>query len=291
MFGEGARDVAEGQAGLHRGVQPAGNAQMIVLVPAKTRPDADEAGLLDDVRRPLVIQDMVCLLRHEDGLVDKDASQLRLHPEEEILDEILLDIDILVKKLAQVLLVDVAPGAHEGELEKADHRRRQDKLTDPMIIGIDEQSLFTEMIQQLFCFRLRGIPQLRRFFQGKRADREFRHPFRLFFGKEHLQDLRERLRGRRALGEPVDPVFQIPVCVPRCQMSHYPLSLFGNELYGLLEVVFVSDHFERTAAASRLHGNHNTHRKGNHQQVSRTDVSRETMAVKIYAVFLLCYHC
>ena len=131
---------------------------------AEAGPDADEIGLLDDMGGPLIVQDVVGLVGHEDGLVDEDPAQLGVHAQEEVLDEVLLDIDILVKELAQILLVDVAPGPHEGKLKKADHGRRQDELPDPLVPGVDQQALLAEPVQQLFGLWLRRAPELRRLF-------------------------------------------------------------------------------------------------------------------------------
>ena len=186
---------------------------MKVFVPAEAGTDPDEIRVFNDVGRPLVVQDVVGLFCHEDRFVDKDPPQFSIHPEEELLDKILFNIDVLVKKLAQVFLVDISPGAHEREFKKADHGGRKDKLADPVVIGVDQQAFFAEMIQQLFRLRLRRAPQPGCLFQGKRTDGELCHPFCLFFGKKHAQYFCECFRRSRALGKPVDPVFQIPVSV------------------------------------------------------------------------------
>ena len=76
VLGQGARHIAEGQAGLHGGIELAGNAQMIVLVPAEAGPDPDEIRVFYDVGGPLVVQDVVGLFRHEDRFVDKTRPSL-----------------------------------------------------------------------------------------------------------------------------------------------------------------------------------------------------------------------
>ena len=156
---------------------------------------------------------MVGLFRHEDRFIDKNAPEFSVHAQEEVLDEILLHIDVLVEEFAQVLLVDIAPCAHERELEKADHRGRQDELAHAAVVGIDQESLLAEVVEEFFRLGFGCAPELCGFFQGKRPDRELSHPLRLFFREEDAQDLGERLRGRRALREPVEPVFQILVRV------------------------------------------------------------------------------
>ena len=113
MFGKRARYIAEGQAGLHGGIQLAGDAKMEVFVAAKTGAYADEIGFLNDMGRPLVVQDMVGLFCHEDGFIDKDPPQLGVHAQEEVFDEILFHIDILIKEFTQIFLIDISPGPHE----------------------------------------------------------------------------------------------------------------------------------------------------------------------------------
>ena len=154
VLGQRARDIAEGQAGLHGGIQLAGDAQMIVLVAAETGADADEISLFNDVGRPLVVQDVVGLLCHKNRLVDKDPPQLCIHSQEEIFDEILLHVDVLIKKLTQVFLVNIAPGPHQGEFEKADHGRGEDKLAHSAVIGVYQKPLFTEVVKQFLRFSL-----------------------------------------------------------------------------------------------------------------------------------------
>ena len=154
MLGQRARDIAKGQAGLHGGIQLAGDAQMIVLVAAETGADADEISLFNDVGRPLVVQDVVGLLCHKNRLVDKDPPQLCIHSQEEIFDEILLHVDVLIKKLTQVFLVNIAPGPHQGEFEKADHGRGEDKLAHSAVIGVYQKPLFTEVVKQFLRFSL-----------------------------------------------------------------------------------------------------------------------------------------
>ena len=138
MLGKGARDIAEGQTGFHGGIQLTGDAQMVVLVTAETGADTDKISFFYDMGGPLVVQDMVGLFCHENGLVDEDPPQFCVHSQEEILDEILFHIDILIKELTQVFLINIAPGSHQGELEKADHGRGQDELADAVIIGVDQ---------------------------------------------------------------------------------------------------------------------------------------------------------
>ena len=165
------------------------------------------------MRGPLIVQDMVGLFRQEHRLLDEHAPQLCLHAEEKVLDKIFLDVQVLVEQLAQVFLVDVSPGAHEGELEESDHGRRQHELPDAVMIRIHQQPFLAQVIQQLFRFSFRGPPDLRRLFQGEGADGQHRHPLRFFLRKQKIQYLRESLRGRSSLGEPVDPVLKVFVSV------------------------------------------------------------------------------
>ena len=97
---------------------------------------------------------MVGLFCHENRFIDKDSSEFRVHTKEEVLNEILLHVYILIKEFAQVFLVYIAPGAHQGKLEKADHRRRQYEFADTVVIGIDKEPLFTKMVKKLFSFGL-----------------------------------------------------------------------------------------------------------------------------------------
>ena len=126
---------------------------------------------------------MIRLFRQEYGLLDEHAPQLCLHAEKQVLDKIFLDIQVLVEQFAQIFLVDVSPGAHEGELKEADHGRRQHELSDPVMIRIHQKAFFTQMIQQLLRLPFRGSPDLCRLFQGKGADGQHRDPLRLFLRK------------------------------------------------------------------------------------------------------------
>ena len=172
MLRERLRDVVERQAGAQRRVLLAGNAEVHVLVAAEARAHADGLGLVDDVRRPLVVEDVVRLLVHQHGLLHERASELGVHAEKQVFDEILFDKQVLVEQLAQVFLVDVAARAHQRELKKADHRRGHRELPRAFVFRIDHQALLAKMIEDRFRLRLRHAPDLRRLFQAERTDRQ-----------------------------------------------------------------------------------------------------------------------
>jgi len=119
MTGQGVSGVVECQADVLLG--GTGTAEVLHLVPAVADAHADMAGCPDDLRRPLVVQDMQGALRVQWRLVDEHPPQLGFALAEQLLDEILLDVEVLVQQLGQELLVDVAAQAHHGELEEAGH--------------------------------------------------------------------------------------------------------------------------------------------------------------------------
>ena len=139
MLSERTRNVAKSQTSFHGSAELAGDAQVVILVAAEAGADADKISLLDYAGRPLVVQNMVGLFCHENGFIDKDPSELSVHTKEEVLDEI---------------LIYIAPGAHQGKLEKADHRRRQYEFADTVVIGVDKEPLFTKMVKKLFSLDL-----------------------------------------------------------------------------------------------------------------------------------------
>ena len=150
VLSERTRNVAKSQTSFHGSAELAGDAQVVILVAAEAGADADKISLLDYAGRPLVVQNMVGLFCHENGFIDKDPSELSVHTKEEVLDEILLHVYILIKEFAQVFLVYIASGAHQGKLEKADHRRRQYEFADTVVIGVDKEPLFTKMVKKFF---------------------------------------------------------------------------------------------------------------------------------------------
>ena len=100
MLRQGPGHIVKGQAGLHGSADFAGNAQMIVLVAAEAGAHAHILRLIDNVLRPLVVQDVVGLIREKHRFPDKYPGKLRIHIQEKVLDEVLLHIDILVEQFA-----------------------------------------------------------------------------------------------------------------------------------------------------------------------------------------------
>ena len=124
VFGERARNVAECQAGLHGCAKLAGDAQMVIFVAAEAGADTDKIGLFNNMSCSFIVQNMVCFFCHEDRFVDKDASELCVHPKKQIFNEILLYIYILIEEFAQVFLVDIASCTHQGKLEASEEAGR-----------------------------------------------------------------------------------------------------------------------------------------------------------------------
>ena len=59
-----------------------------------------------------------------------------------------------MKKLAQGLLVDVSPEAHQGEFEKPDHGRRQDIGLNPVFFHIKQDGPLRQIFKNLPGFHL-----------------------------------------------------------------------------------------------------------------------------------------
>ena len=189
MLGQGAGHIVKRQTHIPRCINLAWMSGVIHLMSAVACAKSNILRFLHDMRGAFIIQDMVCLVIGQYRLLHKHPAQPCLCHKEQVLNKILLHIHILVIKLAQVLLVNIASCTHQGKLNEASHRRRHHELTLPMIIRIYKQRFFTQMIQKLFCFCFRRPPDPGRLFQRKRADREQRHPLCFLLRVQYLQDL------------------------------------------------------------------------------------------------------
>ena len=172
---------------------------------------------------------MIGLLGQKNWLLDKDPGQLGIQIKKQALDKVLFHVYVLVEELTQVLLVDIPPGPHESEFEKTDHGRWQYELADSFIVRVHHEPLFTEAVQDLFGPCLRCPPYGSRLFQTKGPDRQHGYLPGFLLREEDFQDFRKGRGSRSSLREVVDPVFQISVCVSRCQMSHF-ISRSGQPL-------------------------------------------------------------
>ena len=93
-----------------------------------------------------MIQDMQGILRGEHRFLYIDPAQLCLCGIEKVFYKILLHIHILIVQLAQILLVNIPSGPHEGKFYKTGHRRRHNKAADSPVSGIHQQCLLTQMV-------------------------------------------------------------------------------------------------------------------------------------------------
>ena len=127
-------------------------------MPAVTEPDAYVLRILDDMRRPLIVEDMIGFFCEQDRFLHKNARQLGIQVKKQTLDEVLFHIDVLVKQLAKVLLIDISSGPHQGKFKEPDHRRGKDKLPHSIVTGIDHKPFLTQVIQEFFRFCFRCTP-------------------------------------------------------------------------------------------------------------------------------------
>ncbi len=220
MLRQRTRHIVKSQTNIPGSIDLAGISRMICLVAAVAGSKTNILCLLYNMCRAFIVQNMVCLIIGQHRLLHKHPSKPGLRGKKEILDEILLHVHILPVQFAQVFLVDIPSGPHEGKFDKACHGRRHDELPLSFIFRIHQKRFFTEMVQKFLRLCFRGSPDLCRPLQGKGTHRKPRHPFCFLFCIQYLQDLIQRLRWRRSLSEPVDPLLQILVGVPCCQMSH-----------------------------------------------------------------------
>jgi hypothetical protein len=224
---EGRGRGVEGHADVERGV--AGRPDVAHLVAAVADPDAAMRSGLDDLARPLVVEDVEGVFVGEDGLVDEDPPELGLPLGEEGLDEVLLHGDVLVVELGQDLLVDVPPEPHHRELEEAGHGRRQDVVM-PLAAGdIDENGPAGEGVEGFLGLGDAHLPGTGGLFHGERLEWSEGQERGLFLADEELENLEEELRGRGFLGGPVEPLDEAVVTGFRGHVGHGDLFISDFE--------------------------------------------------------------
>jgi len=140
--------------------------------------------------------------------MNEDASHLGLSRHEEGLEEIILHVDILVKQLAQGLLIDIAPEAHEGKLEETDHGRREDIDRRAVLLQIEKDRPVRQIFEDPRRLPCADFPDPRRPLDRERADGQLGDPRRIMFAEEDLQDPVEGRRRRRPLRKAVETIHQ-----------------------------------------------------------------------------------
>ena len=179
------------------------------------------AGGPDHLAGPLVVHHLQRRLIGQGRLLDEGSTELGLALGKELANEILFDRDVLVEQLGQYLLVEVAANAHQRELEETRHRRRQDVVNrSARILDVEQDRSFGESLEDTASLRLGDLPDLgspghREGLQGQQC-----HESRFPFAEEHLQDRVEKLRRRRALRGPVEPVDQGSIAGSGGQVGH-----------------------------------------------------------------------
>ena len=153
---ERVRSPVEGHADIHGGL--AGAPHMSHLVAAVAHGDPDVRGRLDDVACPLVVQDVDSAVWRKGRLMDEGAAHLGLAGHEEGLDEILLHVDVLVVELAQGLLVEIGPQAHQRKLEESRHRRRHDIDAVAVLFDVQEDAPVGKPVQNAFGLTFPHVP-------------------------------------------------------------------------------------------------------------------------------------
>ena len=121
----------------------------------------------------------------------EDASHLGRSGHEEGHEKIVLDMHILMEQFTQRLLVDIAPDAHEGKLEEADHRRRQDIGGDAVFLQIEKNGPVRQVIENPCRLRLPDLPDSRRPPRREGPDRQLGDPGRILLAEKNLQDPEE----------------------------------------------------------------------------------------------------
>ena len=136
--------------------------------------------------------------------MDKDAPHLGLPLNEEIFQKIVLHTYILMEKLTQNLLVEIAPEAHERKLKKPDHGRRKDIVRNAVFLQIKENSPVRQILQDLLRLRLPDLPYPRRPPDREGTDGKLGNPGGIPLAEQDLQNRKQSLRRRRPLGKAVE---------------------------------------------------------------------------------------
>ena len=121
MADKGIGAMIEGHADFHR--RRTGGAPVHGDMAAITKADADVGSGTDNRRGPFVIHDPEGERFGKGGFLHKGAAHLGFPGAEEIFDEIFLHHEVLVVKIGEQLLIDVAGYPHHRKFEKSHHRR------------------------------------------------------------------------------------------------------------------------------------------------------------------------
>ena len=133
---QGAGHIAEGHAHIPGRVDLAGMSRVIRLMAAVTKAQTDVFCLIHNMAGPFIIQNMVHMGVGQHRLLDKHPAQLGFRGIKQILYKIFLHVHVLIIKLAQIFLVDVAPGPHKGKFDKTGHGRRHHEFPNPVVFRI-----------------------------------------------------------------------------------------------------------------------------------------------------------
>ena len=218
--------AAKGHADVHGRL--AGFVEVLHFVTAIAGTDAPVRGSADDFAGSFVVQDGERAVARQGVLVDKDAAQLGFAAGEEVADEIFFDVEVLVEKLGEQLLVVCVADAHHGELKEASHGRRQNKDLLAVDFHVEQHAAGGKGLEDVLGFGGGFLPDFGGGGDVEWLDGKQRDQGRLIAGEENLQYPEEKLGGRRALGKKVEPVGERLVAIPEGHVGHgRPLALEG----------------------------------------------------------------
>ncbi len=214
VFRQGGRSEVERHADLHRSI--ARTPQVLHLMPAVAHPYADVRRRVDHMRGALVVEDVQTVLRRQGGLLHIRPPRM-CHPiTEELLDKILLDVQILIEKLSEEFLVDVAAEAHHREFEEARHGGRKAIRS----VDIKKDGPGCQFIKNALRIGDGCLPAAGGLFHVERLDGKPGDETRLMFAEEELQDMVQHFRRGSALRKPIEAFDEVCVSGSERMMGH-----------------------------------------------------------------------
>ena len=206
------RRGVEGHANVHRRVADRAGVQR--LMAAVAHADADVRGGVDDICRAFVIEHVQRVFVGYLRFLREDAPHLDVAAADEVAHEVLLYGDVLVKKFAEGLLVDILAHAHQRELKESGHRRRHGVDLPAVLFDVDDDGAAGQFVKRFLRLAVRKFPYLRRLMGAEGLYRKLGHQPRLPLRHQNFQYIKKQLRFRRALRESVEPLREAGVGRP-----------------------------------------------------------------------------
>ena len=124
----------QGQTNIPGSVDLTGMSGMKRLMAAVAGAKADMGSFVYDMAGSLIIQNVVGLPVRQHRFLDINPAQFGFRGPEKVFDEIFLHIHVLIVEFAEIFLIDIPSGPHQGKFEESGHRRRHHKLPDALIL-------------------------------------------------------------------------------------------------------------------------------------------------------------